>query len=111
MNAPQYAGYGFNNVRTLEDFGACHPELVPHKPYNPVADTSWAQQPVAALALIDISRDWHEDLQLCLDLLRCACGILGQAGCAEQQTLFVRRRRLAMIKHACAYWSLSVMLL
>ena len=64
------AGYGYNNVRTLEDFGACHPNLVPHKPYDPVTDTSWAQQPVAALALIDISRDWHEDLQLCLDLLR-----------------------------------------
>ena len=66
------AEYGFRNVRSLDSYGACHPYLVPHKAYPAVgaAERAWADQPVAAIALIEMSRDWHADLQLCLDLLR-----------------------------------------
>ena len=60
----------YRNVHTLEEYGACHPELVPHKRFPAVSDRAWADQPVAAIALIEMSRDWHQDLQLCLDLLR-----------------------------------------
>lgn len=65
------AGYGYENVRSLEEYSAHHPSMVPHKQYaEPVGDASWAQQPVAAVMCMELSRDWHQDLQVILDLCR-----------------------------------------
>ncbi|KAK9816340.1 hypothetical protein WJX74_004088 [Apatococcus lobatus] len=64
-------GYGYENVRSLEEFAACHPSMVPHKKYlQPTGDVGWAQQPVAAVVCMELSQDWHQDLQVILDLCR-----------------------------------------
>ena len=75
------AGYGYKNVHSMDEFAACHPEMVPHyvKEYKqPQGDVSWAEQPVAAVMCMEISREWHQDLQIILDL--CRCGLVYRLG-------------------------------
>ena len=66
-------GYGYQNVHTLAEFAACHPQLIPgpHERYPPAPQVpAWARERVAAVMLIETPVDWHQDLQLIVDLVR-----------------------------------------
>lgn len=84
-------GYGYENVRTIEEYSAALPHLNPLKhagigadaPPPPGgsgdgdADLAWARQPVAAIFLVETPADWHDDLQVMVDVLRSADGVPG----------------------------------
>ena len=62
-------------MHTLAEFAACLPQLVPgpHERYPPCADVpDWAKERVAAVMIIETPVDWHQDLQIICDLVRCA---------------------------------------
>jgi len=68
-------GYGFRKVHSLAEFAAAHPQLVPgpHERYPPGAPggpPAWARERVAAVMVIETPVDWHQDLQLIVDLVR-----------------------------------------
>ena len=66
---------GRRRVHTLAEFAACLPQLVPgpHERYAPRADVpDWATERVAAVMVIETPVDWHQDLQIICDLVRCA---------------------------------------
>lgn len=73
-------GYGFSNVHTIAEYAAAHPHLHPLKhaggngaPRPDAADAdppAWAAAPVAAVFVIETPEDWHEDLQVIVDLVR-----------------------------------------
>lgn len=90
-------GYGFENVRTVAEYARAHPHLHPLKHDagtgggsgngndgdDDAATTtteaaaaaaaptpSWASEPVRAILVVETPEDWHEDLQILLDVLR-----------------------------------------
>ena len=91
-------GYGFSNVRTVAEYARAHPHLHPlkHDPgtgggmnggggeneneddkndkndddKNGDEPPSWASEPVRAIFIVETPEDWHEDLQILLDVLR-----------------------------------------
>lgn len=79
-------GYGFPNVHTIAEYAAAHPHLHPLKHAGgngagrpAAADAgapapAWAADPVAAVFVIETPEDWHEDLQVIIDLVRSAGG-------------------------------------
>ena len=86
-------GYGYVNVRTIEEYSAALPHLNPLKhagvgasapPSDGDDDASlaWARQPVAAIFLVETPADWHDDLQVMVDVLRSADGVPGS--CVEK---------------------------
>lgn len=81
-------GYGYANVRTIAEYSAALPHLNPLKhagvgaagpPGDDADDASvaWARQPVAAIFLVETPADWHDDLQVMVDVLRSADGVPG----------------------------------
>ena len=85
-------GYGFTNVHTIADYAAAHPHLHPLKhaggngvarPASADAPTpAWAAAPVAAVFVIETPEDWHEDLQVIVDLVRSKGGRPGDCSAA-----------------------------
>lgn len=87
-------GYGFPNVHTIAEYAAAHPHLHPLKhaggsngadkrPTSADAPApAWAAAPVAAVFVIETPEDWHEDLQVIVDLVRSAGGRPGEHGAA-----------------------------
>ena len=55
----------------ISEFAACHPHALPNKKYPEVKDRAWADKPVAAVVVVETAENWHEDLQVICDLLRC----------------------------------------
>lgn len=81
-------GYGYVNVRTIEEYSAALPHLNPLKHAgmgasaprggdDDDASLAWARQPVAAIFLVETPADWHDDLQVMVDVLRSADGVPG----------------------------------
>lgn len=65
---------GCRRVHTLAEFAACLPQLVPgpHERYPPCTNVpDWARERVAAVMIIETPVDWHQDLQIICDLVRC----------------------------------------
>jgi HAD superfamily hydrolase (TIGR01456 family) len=88
-------GYGYVNVRSVEAYSAALPHLNPLKhsgvggvgdPPPPDTDAgdaaanphAWARQPVRAIFLVETPADWHDDLQILVDVLR-SDGVPGRA--------------------------------
>lgn len=81
--------YGFENVRTVAEYARAHPHLHPLKhdpgtggggsendgetpappPPPPEEGPAWASEPVKAIFIVETPEDWHEDLQILLDVL------------------------------------------
>ncbi|GMH39694.1 hypothetical protein BSKO_07592 [Bryopsis sp. KO-2023] len=61
---------GFKNPRTIAEYGACHPGLVPNKTDPVPEDRKWADEPVKAVILLETPVDWQQDLQVICDILR-----------------------------------------
>ncbi|KAK9823437.1 hypothetical protein WJX72_002729 [[Myrmecia] bisecta] len=64
--------YGFKKVATVKEYSIAHPHCLPNKRYPdpPEGDVSWAEEPVAAVIVVETPEEWHEDLQVICDLLR-----------------------------------------
>jgi HAD superfamily hydrolase (TIGR01456 family) len=87
-------GYGFPTVHTIAEYAAAHPHLHPLKhaggngagrPASADAATpAWALQPVAAVFVIETPEDWHEDLQVIVDLVRSRGGRPGDCAGGRQ---------------------------
>ena len=90
-------GYGFENVRTVAEYARAHPHLHPLKHDAGTGggggngggngnengngkedgegegngeEEAWASEPVRAIFVVETPEDWHEDLQILLDVLR-----------------------------------------
>uniref|UniRef100_A0A7S3AAP9 Uncharacterized protein n=1 Tax=Rhodosorus marinus TaxID=101924 RepID=A0A7S3AAP9_9RHOD len=70
---------GFKNVHTVHEYAEKRPYLVPNKLYpgrkltayeDPDLVISEEEEKVSAVIVIENSTDWHEDLQVILDVLR-----------------------------------------
>lgn len=64
--------YGYNKVASIDEYAKAHSHVMPNKgwPELPAEQTAWAQEPVAAVIVVETPVDWHQDLQVICDLLR-----------------------------------------
>ncbi|KAK3262481.1 hypothetical protein CYMTET_28666 [Cymbomonas tetramitiformis] len=81
-------GLGFKNVMSSTDYAAGHPHLLPNKK-RPGETRPAVHAQVGAVVILETPVDWHEDLQVLVDVLG-SSGRLGEpAGSTQKVKLFV----------------------
>lgn len=82
---------------TVQEYAARNPQLMPDRKYREdLSASSVPEPPIAAIILLDDPEDWHEGLQVCLDVLR-TDGSLGPRHEVKRQAMFVEMASLIFL--------------